>query len=74
MMTGTLPPQRSWRHTSKPSRPEASHRAHDVHRGFTDIAERRLTGSGGAHILAETAQSQLQALRSCGIVLDLAAR
>src|SRR5207249_1076390 len=42
----------------------------DVRGGVAEVAKRRLTGLGGAHHVAETAQSQLQALPGGRIVLD----
>jgi hypothetical protein len=58
MMTGMSLPRRSRRHTSKPSSPGEHHvEHHDVRGGVAEVAKRRLTGLGGAHPVAETAQS-----------------
>jgi hypothetical protein len=43
---------------------------HDIHGGLAGAAERRLTGFGEAHLVAEAAQRQLQALPGGWIVLD----
>lgn len=43
---------------------------HDVRGAVAEVAKRRLTGLGGTHPVAETAQSQLQAMPGGRIVLD----
>jgi hypothetical protein len=43
---------------------------HDIHGGLADAIQRRLTGFGEAHLIAEAAQSQFQDLPGGWIVLD----
>jgi hypothetical protein len=55
----------------EPVQPQKHHiRHHDIRRRLAGAAERRLTGSGGAHTIAKPAQGQLQAMPNGGIVLD----
>ena len=42
----------------------------DVHRGLADGVQRRLTGFGEVRLVAETTQSQFQALPGSRIILD----
>jgi hypothetical protein len=43
---------------------------HDVHRVLADAVQRRLTGAGSGHLVAEAAQGQLEALPGSRVVLD----
>ena len=58
------------RHPPEQSAPVAQREHDDVHRGLADAVQRRLTGFGEAHLVAETTQSQLQALPGSRIILD----